>query len=591
MIAFVVVAGPGVHGSPAVQEFQNGFREASITSASRLNDCVFGRIGQAQDSDGLGLTARGPLSLVGHVHLTQPVHPPHRPRGHTASRSSDDAERVLHGWEVGGPGAVRDLRGAFAFGLWDERQRTLSLVRDQLGHRPLYYQVTKQGWIVASDRPEVVLAWPGTSQAVDVEAVVAQCLNHTSLLKTRTPYTAVSKLPAGHIATWRDGVVDVRRYWWPSTEPSQLAHKDLAAELRYRVEASVSDSVRGEATIGAHVSGGLDSSAVAVLAQRALADQGRSLTRAFSWSPPPTADLSAQDERARTQDMLARLGIPVTWTQMDADGLQATMRRGLEPSTADGLVHESWVARSAHEAGVEVLLSGWGGDEFASFNGRGALAGALRTGHLTSAASSMYRQAGRGGRSGALGAVSATRRLWGQGVRPLLPMSARSPTAGSPAAIYLGVLSKLHPSARAMLEEGTRWPKVGAAATQLALLDNGHLEHRLAAWAHLGDEHRIEYRYPLLDLRVVEFALTVPDAVHLAAPINRWLFRTAMSPHLPAELCWGSPKAEPAKFGAQLALLGEVPVVCPEGPAEAADIVERFFELRRELHQRLRAVL
>jgi asparagine synthase (glutamine-hydrolysing) len=360
--------------------------------------------------------------------------------------------------------------------------------------------------------------------------------------------------------------------------------------MRERVISGVSSSVGVGENIGAHVSGGLDSSAVAVLANEKLSAEHGKIARAFSWSPPPTTSLETDDERVRTCELLDALDIPVSWTTLDASGLRDSMLRGLEPSAASGLVHEQWIAKSAVQAGVGVVLSGWGGDEFASFNGRGAIAGAVRQGRIAAAAAAAYSQAERGGRRGLLGAVSATRRLWGQGFAPLVPDLRRDHLpVGSPAAIYRDVLSKLHPSAAAMIRGETRWPQAGAAATQLALLENGHIEQRLASWSHLGDEHGIEYRYPLLDVELVEFCLTVPEDVHLRAPVDRWLFREAMSPWLPHEICWEQPKSEPAKFAAQLRVLADTPAVRPEGPAEAADIVERFFELRREFHTRLLA--
>lgn len=530
----------------------------------------------------------GPVAVVGRLTC----------QGTEAPGGIDDPTQVLRSlerfartWAESGSSALERLTGAFAVAVWDERVTSLYLIRDHIGQRPLYYHASPDGWIVASDSLKVVAAHPGVDQTVDEEAVVAQCLGYSPLLRARTPYASIRRLPAGHILAWQAGRIESRRYWSPAVDHRQRDARECAHELRELVTASVADAVGACDRVGAHVSGGLDSSAVAVLAQHELARRGATLVGGFSWSPPPAWPEQATDERPRTEALLSGYDVPLHWTQLDAQGLRRSMASGLEASEAAGLVHEDWVAAAAERTGIDVLLSGWGGDEFASYSGRGALTGAIRRGQLPTAATATLRKSRRPGVPVVRALARTARSMWREGVRPILPLPAPRPAPGSASDVHDSTLSRLHPSAPWMLRERVPPLRAGAAATQLALLEHGHLELRLEAWAHLADKHGYEYRYPLLDPRIVEFALTIPDSVYLAAPVGRWLFREAMSTYLPHDLCWGDAKDEPAKLHSQLDLLAQVPAVRPDGPAEAADIVEHFFELRRELHERLQQVV
>ena len=82
--------------------------------------------------------------------------------------------------------------------------------------------------------------------------------------------------------------------------------------------------------------------------------------------------------------------------------------------------------------------------------------------------------------------------------------------------------------------------------TQLSLLANGHLTHRIESWANFGADCGIEYRYPLLDRRLMEFCLGLPPAVTFQQGWKRYLFRHTVSPFLPPCVAWSTSKRDPA---------------------------------------------
>ena len=191
------------------------------------------------------------------------VPPPER----AAARDGDLLLRAYARW---GRDCPHHLLGDYAFAVWDARRRVLFCARDHIGVRPFYYAVTPGGFLFAS-AVEAVLAAPGVSDALD-ETVVATFLTdpHT-FSRTRTFFEAVRKLPPGHTLTVAGGDVRTEQYWRPEDVPrARPAADDATAEAFLDLYArAVRDRLRGAADpVGTHLSGGLDSSSVAVLATR-----------------------------------------------------------------------------------------------------------------------------------------------------------------------------------------------------------------------------------------------------------------------------------------------------------------------------------
>ena len=322
------------------------------------------------------------------------------------------------------------------------------------------------------------------------------------------------------------------------------------------------DRLRG-GPVGAHVSGGLDSSSVAVLAARELRAQGRPPPAAFTWLPElenaPPQPAHAQ-EYALVDAVCAQEGLPTCHGALTPDVVLELMR--LDGALPNVLIHvnEEIVQRHAQARGVRVLLSGWGGDECVSFNGRGHWPHLLLRGR------------------------------WGR-------LAAECRAQHAPAWRFLGGvgLELLHPSLLVRLRrlrEGRRdverrWlvhpqfarrtkplpaPAVrrfGVRNIQLALLRGGHLAERMEGWAASGAPRGIEYRYPLLDRRLLEFALGVPPEQFRRGEERRWLMRNALRTVLPPEVCWHRSKRDPARSEAM------VDAFCAALPAIRAQLAAR----------------
>jgi asparagine synthase (glutamine-hydrolysing) len=196
---------------------------------------------------------------------------------------------------------------------------------------------------------------------------------------------------------------------------------------------------------------------------------------------------------------------------------------------------------------LRVMLSGWGGDEFAAFNGRGYFAALFlkaRWGRLIREMRGKCR----------LHNVPMHRLFRSRVLLPVLPeallarirpdLSATPRRSSLPECLAPGfgeLLAGVEPIAAPQLRE---W--VGVQRNQIALYAHGHLAERMESWAEHGARHRVEYRYPLLDRRVVEFALGVPAHLFHKDGWKRHLFRYAVKNLLPTETQWRKMKSDPA---------------------------------------------
>ena len=184
-------------------------------------------------------------------------------RGHRL-KTKTDTECVLHYYEDQGDACVEHLRGMFAFALWDTTRRRLLLVRDRLGKKPIYYAVRGGTLYFCSELQPLVNALPQKPE-LDLEAIDLY-LSLQYVPEPRTIYADVFKLPAAHRLVWEDGKASVARYWDFSYQPKLSGTEyDLAAELRQRLRAAVQMRLISEVPLGAHLSGGIDSSIVVAL--------------------------------------------------------------------------------------------------------------------------------------------------------------------------------------------------------------------------------------------------------------------------------------------------------------------------------------
>lgn len=175
--------------------------------------------------------------------------------------SRTDTEVLVHGYDAWGiDGLVRRLHGMFAFALWDHRTRTLHLVRDRLGVKPLLF--AQRDGALAFASTAAALAHGGFAAELDPQAV-AEFLEFSFVTDERSIFNGVRKLPAGHIARWQNGALSIRRYWSPN-EPQKTAidFEDAVRETERLFLRAVQFRLEADVPVAALLSGGIDSSLV-----------------------------------------------------------------------------------------------------------------------------------------------------------------------------------------------------------------------------------------------------------------------------------------------------------------------------------------
>lgn len=176
-------------------------------------------------------------------------------------QSNTDTEVLVHLYEDRGPACVDQLRGMFAFAIWDENERQLLLARDRVGKKPLYYGEQDGAFLFGSEL-KCILQYPGFPREPDWEAIH----HYLTLQYVPDPWTAlkgIRKLPPGHRLVWRDGEIRVEPYWDLEFEPKwRVPGPELRDQLKQAITDAVHMRLISDVPLGAHLSGGIDSSII-----------------------------------------------------------------------------------------------------------------------------------------------------------------------------------------------------------------------------------------------------------------------------------------------------------------------------------------
>lgn len=279
--------------------------------------------------------------------------------GHRFETQSD-TECIAHAYESYGLDFVHHLRGMFAIALWDSDKRRLVLARDRVGKKPLFYSV-RDGELAFASEVKSFLAWPRLNRAINPKALH----DYLTFLCVPAPdsiFQDLHKLPPAHmlVADCNDGSVSVHRYWsLPSAPPDRTKPVEYYAEgLREVVAEAVRLRLRSDVPLGAFLSGGIDSSITAGMMAREV-----SPVRTFSIGFPD----KRFDETHYARLAAERFGTIHTEEIVDANNLDADEFVKLvwhmdEPFADSSFIPTYWVSKTARKH-VTVALSGDGGDE------------------------------------------------------------------------------------------------------------------------------------------------------------------------------------------------------------------------------------
>src|SRR5919112_1937908 len=290
-------------------------------------------------------------------------HADHRPgleaRGHVY-RTHCDTETMLHLYEEKGARCVEDLRGMFAFAIWDARERELFVARDRLGVKPLYYVHDEDGSLYFASEIKALFEAGAVRPELNHAALPDYLANHAPGGE-ETLFCGVRRLLPGHTMLWRDGKIKITRYWDVHFEQESEARKrdiDYIMEWRELFRESVRLRLMADVPLGMFLSGGIDSSAIAAVMSGMVAEPVKTFSVAFA-------------EREANELAYARMVAEkfktdhhevVVSPEQFFDALPRLVWHEDEPLAHPSSVALYFVSRLASEH-VKVVLTGEGSDE------------------------------------------------------------------------------------------------------------------------------------------------------------------------------------------------------------------------------------
>ncbi len=463
-----------------------------------------------------------------------------------------DTEVMLEAFAAYGIAAtVKRLIGMFTIGIWDRRERTLTLVRDRLGIKPLYWGKFGGLFLFGSEL-KALRAHPGWAPRIDRGAVAA-FLRHNYIPAPRSIYQGVSKLEPGCMLTlpW-GGEPQIERYW----DPRAIALAGLSNPLRVdddelidQLETLLKDAVRrrmvADVPVGAFLSGGVNSSTVVALMQAANAGPVRTYSIGFDipgYNEAPHAAAVARHLQTEHTEL--------TVTAKEAFDVIPRLPEYYDEPFADSSQIPTYVVSAMTRQHVTVALSGDGGDELFGGYNRYQLAQRFWRGL------SLLPRPMRHGLARTLQALPADR--WSS-LFSVLPGRLRPVQAGDKlhklasvlalddaGALYRRLVTHWEPETLMPADPEPRGPLWD---TTIGNDFPGLLERMqfLDLVTYLPDDIltkvdrasmavSLEARVPLLDHRVVEFAWRIPRDTLIRHNVSKWPLRQVLYRHLPPDL-------------------------------------------------------
>jgi asparagine synthase (glutamine-hydrolysing) len=195
-----------------------------------------------------------------------------------------DTETILHLYEEYGDGCIDNLRGMFAFAIWDRRKRELFIARDRLGVKPFYYVQTSDGSLYFGSEIKTLFEAGALKPEINFAVLPDYLANHATSGE-ETLFCGVKRLLPGHTMRWRDGEVQIKRYWdvsFTKRTDEARSDQDYIAEWSELFRTSVRLRLMADVPLGMFLSGGIDSSAIAAVMSGMVDEPIKTFSVAFA---------------------------------------------------------------------------------------------------------------------------------------------------------------------------------------------------------------------------------------------------------------------------------------------------------------------
>jgi asparagine synthase (glutamine-hydrolysing) len=472
-------------------------------------------------------------------------------------RGHSDTEVMLEAIERWGlDAAVGRFVGMFAFALWDRKEGALHLVRDRLGVKPLYYGRVGCDFVFASEL-KAIRKFPGFSADIDLEAL-ALFMRHNYIPTPHSIYRGINKLKPGCILSLRAGAAPEVRSYWSAGEMAakgladqvQGSDFDVIEELHRRLLSAVGLRMIADVPLGAFLSGGIDSTAVVALMQAQSSRPVKTFTIGFgedSYDEATNAKKVANYLKTEHTELYV--------TPQEALDVVPLLPAMYDEPFADSSQIPTFLVSKLARRSVTVSLSGDGGDELFGGYDRYFLAAKLWRG---------FKRVPRLVRKLASGIINviptAVFDAAYRGAQPFIPKAtrlsgvgdkahkmARLFQAGDPESMYLSLISQFDRPSELVLGSGEPDTVVRAIRDSATDSTIEQMMMLVDLRTYLPDDILtkvdrasmavgLEARVPLLDHRIVEFALRIPMDLKIHGGVGKWILRQVLYKYVPQPL-------------------------------------------------------
>ena len=453
--------------------------------------------------------------IYNHVELAKGL----RSRGHSL-RSRTDAEVLPHLYEEHGDAFVEHLRGMFAIALWDGRKQRLVLARDRFGKKPLYFrQPSANSLAFASELKALKALLPNAKWSVREQGVY-DYLSLGCVPQPETVFENVQQVPPATVLTFDGNKIKTRQFW--SNQKSSAS-----GTLREHIRESVRLRLRSDVPVGVFLSGGVDSTIVAIEATKEVGDSLRTFTVKM--------DDPVLDESAVAVGTARALGVRHEVLPLEIsprEDLLSVVRHYDQPF-ADSSALPSWAVARVAARHVKVVLNGDGGDEL--FAGYRRHLAAFQLGRVGCVPRFLWKAVaalpagGRRSRMGFLrrfarGAGSAAGRRYLEWSNDLLLETDKQHhwRGGAMRSTEEWVAAQMDPGLPPLRQQMHLDCRINLLSDLLVKMDMATMAHSLEA------------RSPLLDQELAAFAAGISDAELLRGGQTKSILRKAYADELPA---------------------------------------------------------
>lgn len=425
---------------------------------------------------------------------------------------------------------VNDLNGDFSILIYQPKKNFFQIYRDHVGIKPLVYCMDHGTLYFSSDIIGLCRTFHN-GEKMNMDPVVS---THKCVDTLLTPNEKVLKLKPGHLLEFNSETVTIKKYWEPERikTDSALTQAEMFSELKSLLEDAVQIRSDQRFKAGAHVSGGLDSSTVAALARKEYPKQNDFY--GYSWSPDNyTSKKIKLDERELVRKLGNMANIIPVFLDTQHDDLISSIKNSLFNYM---YFYEEKVLIKAQKHKTNLIFSGWGGDEFLSFGSMG----------LDSDLFFNFQWKTFLKRNPLKNPVTLLKRLIWRVFFPALNII--TPSARNSLLESLFFFKKEHQK----LDRKT-FEKYYCFRSRreyhLNIIYYYHVAERTECWDILGYKYGVQYRYPLLDKRIIEYMLKVPSKLLIKdGDFTRIILREISNDLLPEEIRWRKGKRDDAFF-------------------------------------------